>query len=458
MKKITVIGTGYVGLVSGTCFAEAGNAVTCVDIDETKIKKLREGIIPIYEPGLEELVKKNQETGRLNFTTSVEKGVKDSEIIFIAVGTPSDYDGQADLKYVKKVAKQIGVAINGYKIIVTKSTVPVGTGKIVQQLVNETSKGMYKFDVVSCPEFLREGSALHDTFHMDRVIIGATSERAATVLEELHKPFTSNVVKTKVETAEMIKYASNAFLATKISFINEVANICERVGADVMDVAKGMGFDKRIGDKFLNAGIGYGGSCFPKDTRALIKIAENAFYDFKIVKAVEEVNKKQKLKIVDLLEKELGELKGKKIGVLGLAFKPNTDDIREAPSLVIIPELVKREAIVKAYDPIATEEAQKYLDETNYVNFCRNKEEVLKNIDALVLLTEWDEFKNISLECLDEQKLFIDGRNLFYSQRQSFKNVKYIGIGIYDSTEENKTLYSSDLTSWEIDSQKQVVI
>jgi UDPglucose 6-dehydrogenase len=347
--NISVIGTGYVGLVSGVCFAELDHKVICVDISEEKINMLNQGIMPIYEEGLEEMCNRNKDAGRIEFTTDLEHGVRNSDIIFIAVGTPSLPNGQADLSQVEDVARNIAKHMNGYKIIVNKSTVPVGTQKIVTQIINDNLVEQHDFDVVSNPEFLREGTAIFDTMNTDRVVIGTDSEKAAKIMEELHKPFNAPILIVDPESAEMIKYAANAFLATKISFINEIANICERVGANVESVAKGIGLDKRIGDKFLNAGIGYGGACFPKDTKALVKIAEKAGYEFKIVKSIIEVNNNQKIRPFEKLKEKIGELKGKKIGIWGLAFKPNTNDMREAPSLDIINRLILEGARVIAY-------------------------------------------------------------------------------------------------------------
>lgn len=357
--NVCVIGTGYVGLVSGVCFSDLGNHVTCVDLDEKKIDNLKQGIIPIYEPGLEELVLKNMKEERLFFTTDLKEGLLDAEVVIIAVGTPPKENGEADLQYVETVARSIGENLTDYKVIVTKSTVPVGTGRRVKEIIAKAA-GHTNFDVASNPEFLREGSAISDTMNMERAILGTESERAQEILVKLHAPFNTTLVKTNIETAEMIKYASNAFLATKISFINEVANLCEIIGADVSKVAEGMGYDNRIGKAFLQAGIGYGGSCFPKDTSALITMAKNAGYEMKIVKDAESVNKEQRLRLIGKIEKPFnGQLKGKKLAVLGLAFKPNTDDMRDAPSIDLIPILADKGAIVAAYDPVAEENAKK---------------------------------------------------------------------------------------------------
>ncbi|WP_096190293.1 UDP-glucose 6-dehydrogenase TuaD [Evansella halocellulosilytica] len=430
MKKIAVMGTGYVGLVSGTCFSEVGNQVICCDIDESKITMLNEGKIPIYEPGLEELVKKNVDAGRLSFSTNISEAISESNVIYIGVGTPMAESGEADLTYVKNVAKTVGENLNRYKIIVNKSTVPVGTGKLVQQIVKEQLQEDIEFDVVSNPEFLREGSAVADTMNMERAVIGATSEKAANIIKQLHEPFNTKIISTNVESAEMIKYASNAFLATKISFINDIANICERVGADVTKVAEGMGLDSRIGAKFLQAGIGYGGSCFPKDTQALVHIAEQVGYDFKMVKAVIETNQHQKMKVVTKLKDIVPKLQGKKIAVLGLAFKPNTDDMRDAPSLDIIPALLNEGATITAFDPIAIEEAKHHFGER--IHYSLNVEETLKGAEACLILTDWQEVLDLDLKKVNEllkQPIVIDGRNCFKLEDAEEANLIYHSIG-----------------------------
>ncbi|QGQ48160.1 UDP-glucose dehydrogenase family protein [Metabacillus sediminilitoris] len=426
---ICVVGTGYVGLVSGVCFSDLGNRVTCVDVDESKIKKLLEGKSPIYEPGIEDFIQKNLNEGRLFFTTDLKKAMESAQIILIAVGTPRKQNGEADLTYIENVAESIGQNLQDYKIIVTKSTVPVGTGKIIKEIISRHA-GDVKFDVASNPEFLREGSAIYDTLNMERAVIGVESEKAANLLKELHKPLTSNIVLTDIETAEMIKYASNAFLATKISFINEIANVCELLGADVTKVAEGMGYDKRIGNAFLQAGIGYGGSCFPKDTSALVAIAEQAGYDFRIVKDVEQVNKEQRFKVVDKLKVALkNDLKGKKISILGLAFKPNTDDMRDAPSVDVIPILQNEGAEVVAYDPVASENAQKVIPNLQVTD---TMQEAILNSDAIVILTEWNEFKEMDLTevaRLVKQKIIIDGRNIFSIEKMEYMKFYYASIG-----------------------------
>ncbi|CAM3697224.1 UDP-glucose 6-dehydrogenase TuaD [Marinicrinis lubricantis] len=431
MKKITVIGTGYVGLVSGTSFADIGNEVICCDIDSNKIEKLKQGFIPIYEPGLEEVVKKNTQLGRLSFTTDIPGAIRSSDIIYIAVGTPMSVTGAADLRFVTEAAKTIGQHLNDYKVVVNKSTVPVGTGKLVQRMIqSHLSNPHVTFDVVSNPEFLREGSALKDCMNMERAVIGATSEKAASIIAELHKPFNTEIVITTLESAEMIKYASNAFLATKISFINAVANICERVGADVTEVSRGMGLDSRIGSRFLNAGIGYGGSCFPKDTHALVHIAESAGYDFHLMKSVIRTNDQQRLVVVDKVKEVLGSLRGRTIAVLGLAFKPNTDDMRDAPSLQIIPALLREGAKIKAYDPIAAKEAVVHFgDQIEYVE---EPYDTILNADAALILTEWEQV--VSMDPKQMRKLMnmpvvIDGRNIFSPKTMQENGFIYHSIG-----------------------------
>lgn len=431
MRNIAVIGTGYVGLVSGTCFAEIGNQVVCCDIDQSKINKLNQGSVPIHEPGLEDLVYKNVAAGRLSFTTDIPKAISQADIIYIAVGTPMSITGEADLRYVSAVARTIGENMNGYKVIVNKSTVPIGTGRLVQRLIEESLKDKnISFDIVSNPEFLREGSALSDCMNMERAIIGSTSEQAAQVIADLHEPFGSRVLITDLESAEMIKYSANCFLATKISFINSIANICERVGADVTEVAKGMGMDSRIGYKFLQAGIGYGGSCFPKDTHALVHIAESTGYDFELLKSVISTNERQKFIVVEKLKNILGELKGKTIAVLGLAFKPNTDDMRDAPSLQIIPSLLRQGAIVQAYDPIALNEAKIHFGDK--ILYHQDIYETVMNADACLILTEWDQIKEMNLievKRLLKTPVIVDGRNCFSLDEMQGQGFLYHSIG-----------------------------
>lgn len=431
MRRIAVIGTGYVGLVSGTCFAEIGNQVTCCDMDQVKMKKLNQGVLPIYEPGLEELVQRNRELGRLSFTTDVPNAIREAEVIYIAVGTPMSKGGAADLSFVESVARTIGEHLNGYKVIVNKSTVPVGTGRRIQNIIqSHLSNPNIEFDVVSNPEFLREGSAVKDCMNMERAVIGASSEKAAALIAELHKPFHTQIQITSLESAEMVKYASNTFLATKISFINAIANISERVGADVTEVAKGMGMDSRIGSKFLQAGIGYGGSCFPKDTHALVHIAETVGYDFQLLKSVIEINEQQQTKVVATAKQVLGSLKGTDIAVLGLSYKPNTNDIREAPSLRIIPALLKEGVTVRAYDPIALEEASHHFGEQ--ISYYTDLYEALHNADAAIIVTEWESIKHLNLRearRLLKTPIIIDGRNCFTLEEMRQAGMIYHSVG-----------------------------
>ncbi|MFD0589830.1 UDP-glucose dehydrogenase family protein [Paenibacillus sp. GCM10027627] len=431
MRFITVIGSGYVGLVSGTCFSEIGNSVICCDIDEERIKGLRQGRVPFYEPGLSELIKKNTSVNRLTFTSNIPDAIKSSDIIYIAVGTPMGADGKADLTYIEAAAKTIGENLEKYTIIVNKSTVPVGTGEMVKEIINKNLKDKnINFDVVANPEFLREGSAIEDCMNMERAIIGSDSQYAAHEIKKLHNPFNTNVMLTDTRSAEMIKYASNGFLATKISYINAIANICEKVGSDINEVAKGMGMDSRIGSRFLQAGIGYGGSCFPKDTHALVHIAEKEGYEFELMKSVIKTNNKQRLTVIDKLVSILGVLAGKKIGILGLAFKPNTDDLRFAPSIDIINELHKHQAIITAYDPIATGHA---------VNLIQNKAEIHHDLydtvidcDACVILTEWDEIVTLDPKKLREKlrlPVIVDGRNCMDMNTMKENGFIYHSIG-----------------------------
>jgi UDPglucose 6-dehydrogenase len=427
--KISVIGTGYVGLVSGVCFSELGNQVICVDNDQRKIDILNNLESPIYEPGLTELIVKNHRLNRLEFTTDNSYGVENSDIIIIAVGTPPLPNGEANLEFIEQVAAEIATEMNDYKIIITKSTVPVGTNDRIKEIVSSLTK--FPFDIVSVPEFLREGSAVKDTLNPDRIVIGTDSDVAKGVLTELHKPLTNNIIITDIRSAEMIKYASNAFLATKISFINEIANICDKVGADVTKVAEGMGYDNRIGAAFLNAGIGYGGSCFPKDTNALVQIAGNANYDFKLLKSVIEVNQNQRFNILDKLKASLTTFSGKTITVWGLAFKPNTDDVRDAPAFEIISELVSYGANIKAYDPIALNNFRAQFDDPA-IQWCDSALEAAKDSDAICLLTEWDEFKIIDLKEVQDvmnTPILVDGRNIYSREQISATNFDYKSIG-----------------------------
>ncbi|WP_337033726.1 UDP-glucose/GDP-mannose dehydrogenase family protein [Paenibacillus illinoisensis] len=428
--KLTVIGTGYVGLVSGVCFSELGNEVVCVDKLESKIEMLNKGEVPIYEPGLEELIAKNKLAGRLHFTTDLTSAVQRADIIIIAVGTPPLPTGEANLAYIHQAAEDIALAMNGYKIIVTKSTVPVGTNEQVGEIVNRYSK--FPFAIASVPEFLREGSAVQDTLNPDRIVIGSASRDAYEKLSALHSDLTSNIILTDVRSAEMIKYASNAFLSTKISFINEIANICEKVGADVTRVAEGMGYDKRIGASFLQAGIGYGGSCFPKDTQALIHIANSVDYDFKLLHSVVEVNTKQRLNIIDKLHEALGSLQGSRIGIWGLAFKPNTDDVRDSPAIEIINKLLELGATVQVYDPIAMDNFRREITDASMIQWAENAMQAAVGCDALCLLTEWSEFSSIHLNDLARvmnQSILIDGRNSYSSEQIMNSTFEYYSVG-----------------------------
>ncbi|WP_018755699.1 UDP-glucose dehydrogenase family protein [Paenibacillus terrigena] len=428
--NITVIGTGYVGLVSGVCYAEIGNQVICVDKDPRKIEMLNAGDIPIYEPGLKELAAANRAAGKLSFTGDLAHAVRQSDVIIIAVGTPPLPSGEANLAFIDQVALEIAEAMNGYKIIAVKSTVPVGTNERVAELIR--SRSSCDFDSISLPEFLREGSAIEDTLHPDRIVVGADCQSAADMMTQLHKPLTEQIVVTDIRSAEMIKYASNAFLATKISFINEIANICEKVGADVTKVAEGMGHDKRIGPSFLKAGIGYGGSCFPKDTSALIQIAGHVDYEFKLLRSVVEVNQDQRFNVIRKLETIFhGELRGKTVAVWGLAFKPNTDDVRDSPALEIIQHLVDHGVKVKAYDPIAMDSFQALFGKYG-VEWGSQALETAQDADALCLLTEWDEFASVDLVQLQnvlKQPILIDGRNVFNEEDLLGTDFIYYSVG-----------------------------
>lgn len=435
--KIAIVGTGYVGLVSGTCFAEMGVDVTCVDIDVDKIERLRAGEIPIYEPGLEELVKKNVAAGRLHFTTALTEVLDDVEVVFSAVGTPPDEDGSADLKYVLNVAREFGRNINKYTLLVTKSTVPVGTAAKVRDAINEelAKRGMnVPFDVASNPEFLKEGAAIKDFMMPDRVVVGTDNEKARKVMSRLYKPFMlsgERMIFTDIPSAEMIKYAANSMLATRISFMNDIANLCEIVGADVNMVRKGIGSDTRIGRKFLYPGCGYGGSCFPKDVKALIKTASSLGYDMKVLRAVEEVNEAQKSLLFKKLERHFnGDLKGKQIALWGLAFKPETDDMREAPSLVLIDKLLNAGAIVKVYDPIAMDECRRRIGDK--VIYGADMYDAAVDADALLLVTEWNQFRLPSYSVLQrtmKNKVIIDGRNIYDSEEMAEHGFSYYKIG-----------------------------
>jgi UDPglucose 6-dehydrogenase len=437
MLKIAFVGTGYVGLVSGTCMAEIGHSVVCADIDKKKIDQLKRGSIPIYEFGLEELVKENVRQERLSFTTDVGKAVRDADVVFNAVGTPPDSrTGEADLKYVFAVAKTFGENLNGYKILVNKSTVPVGTAERVQEIVREVSGGAQEFDVVSNPEFLREGAAIKDFLNPDRVVVGTDSERAWAVMEKVYRPVSRAgrpVMLTDVRSAEIIKYASNSFLATKIAFINEIADFCSLSGGNVKEVARGMGFDSRIGGRFLYAGIGYGGSCFPKDVKALIHTGKESGFDFTILEAVHAANEHQKVIPVAALRKALKTLKGKKIAVWGLSFKPRTDDVREAPALEIIGKLLKAGASVSAFDPIATENAKAVMRKDPKLVYAKSQYEAVDGADALVIATEWDEFRVMDYPELLKRmdgRVIVDGRNVLERREAESEGFRYFGIGV----------------------------
>jgi len=430
--NICIIGTGYVGLVTGACLAEFGMNLICVDNDQQKIDLLQQGKISIHEPGLEDLVLKNMREGRLSFSTSIRDGVASSLVIFIAVGTPSKDDGSADLRAVEEVAKEIAQSMNGYKVVVVKSTVPVGTCRRVQQLIRDHQAQPIPFDIVSNPEFQREGSAIDDFVRPDRVTIGAESEQAIAIMKDIYSALyliETPFVITSLETAEMIKYAANSFLATKVTFINEIANLCEMVGADVHHVARAMGLDGRIGKKFLHPGPGFGGSCFPKDTRALSKIAREKGYVFKILESVIEVNEEQKKRMVMKIKEKVEDLRGKTIGILGLSFKPNTNDIRESSSIAIIQDLLTMGAKVKAFDPAAMEEAKAVLPEVEYG---KDAYDVAKGADVLVLVTEWNQFRRLDVQRIKgllKNPIFIDLRNVYDPDQMKRLGFNYCGVG-----------------------------
>lgn len=430
--KISVVGTGYVGLVTGTCLAETGNSVTCVDIDEAKVEKLKQGQITIFEPGLEKLFERNIKDGRLTFTTSLTAGIKDAEIIFLALPTPPGEDGSADLQYVLGVAEEIGKLLTDYKVIVDKSTVPVGTADKVQQAISKNFKG--EFDVVSNPEFLREGVAVEDFMKPDRIVIGTTSAQAKQLMEQLYAPYVRQgnpIIFMDERSAELTKYAANSFLATKISFMNEIAQLCERLGADVDMIRRGMGADDRIGKRFLFPGIGYGGSCFPKDVKALVHSSWQVGYDFRILDAVMDVNERQKIHLVTKIKKYFNDdLQGKHFAIWGLAFKPNTDDIREAPALEIINELISAGATVSSYDPEAMNNVRKILGDK--IRFADSQYECLEGADALVVATEWNEFRTPDMEkliSLLKSPVVFDGRNVFDSANMTRLGFYYESIG-----------------------------
>ena len=440
--KISIIGTGYVGLVTGTCLADFGLSVTCVDQDETKISLLNSGGAPIYEPNLEALIQKNVSAGRLTFTTDLEKVVKQSKVIFIAVGTPPNHDGSADLTQIKEVAQQIAASMNEYKVIVNKSTVPIGTSAKIKKIINSFSPSplrgegrvrvKHPFDIVSNPEFLREGSAVYDFTHPDKIVIGTTSPKALKIMQEIYRSLyliDTPFVITNLETAELIKYACNAFLATKITFINEIANICDKVGADVHQIAKAMGLDGRISPKFLHPGPGYGGSCFPKDTEALYHFASTCGYDFKLLKGVISANKRQREIMVDKIKHHLGNIEGKTIAILGLAFKQNTDDIRKSPAIDIIQFLLKEGAHIRCFDPLAMDNTKKILPDLTY---CQDEYETTQDSDALVIATEWNQFRNLDLSRIKKllkSPILLDLRNLYDPSPLKALGFIYEGVG-----------------------------
>ena len=431
--RIAVVGTGYVGLVAGTCFAESGNTVTCIDIDATKIARLREGEVPIYEPGLEELLRRNVHDGRLRFTTSYAEGIPGAQVVFIAVGTPTGEDGGADLKYVLQAARTIGEHLTGYTVIVDKSTVPVGTAARVREAVGAGTK--HEFDVVSNPEFLKEGAAIDDFLKPDRVVVGTSSARAEEIMDELYSPFvrTGNpILHMDVASAELTKYAANAMLATRISFMNEIANICTLVGANIESVRKGIASDARIGSRFLFAGVGYGGSCFPKDVKAIVHTAGERGYDFRILRAVESVNETQKRVLFEKISRHFnGDVRGRRLALWGLAFKPNTDDMREAPAVVLAQMLLEAGAKVTAYDPEAMEESKRHYlgDSIDYAEFPMD---ALAGADALVLVTEWNEFRRPDFDLVKaklKQPVIFDGRNIYSRRPLEKMGFTYYGIG-----------------------------
>ena len=429
---IAVIGTGYVGLVTGACFAEFGVDVTCVDVDTQKVENLNQGIIPIYEPGLDKIVEKNVAAGRLHFTTDITSAVQQALVVFLAVGTPPQEDGTPDMSYYRQAAKDVADAMNGYKVLVTKSTVPVGTGKWLRQFVADNLSTDTDFGVASNPEFLREGAAITDFMRPDRVVIGSNEDHAIDVMKELYRPLyliETPVVITSLEAAELIKYAANAFLATKITFINEIANLCDAIGCDVHDVARGMGMDNRIGRKFLHPGPGYGGSCFPKDTRALTTVADKFGVETLIVDAVVEANDRQRDAMIPKIEKLVGDLSGKKIGVLGLSFKPETDDMRESPATDIIKAMIDLGASVKAYDPVAMSEARHYLPEIEYAT---DEYDAIQGADALVIITEWNQFRALDMEKVKEllnSPKIADLRNIYEPKDMRELGFEYVGVG-----------------------------
>lgn len=428
--KIVVAGTGYVGLVTGACLSEIGHKVTCVDIDENKVTMMKKGISPIYEPGLDELLKRNYEEGRLDFTTDYKNAYKDANIVFIGVGTPEREDGSANLDYVFKVCEQIAESVENNCLVVVKSTVPIGTNDRVEEFLKEHVKASIHIEVASNPEFLAQGTAVKDTLHASRVVIGVESKEAEEKLRYVYEGFNQPIVVTNRRSAEMIKYASNDFLALKISFINEIANVCEIVGANIEDVARGMSYDKRIGDKFLKAGLGYGGSCFPKDTKALHWLANDSGYEIKTIKATIEVNENQKYKMFRKAKQRFGSLKGMKVAVLGLTFKPETDDLREAPSIPNIKRLLDEGAEIVAFDPVGEENFKKKFNLP--IEYVKSPKEALKNADVAFIFTEWKEIKNLDLQCYErlmKTPIIFDGRNCYDINLVKDHNIDYYSVG-----------------------------
>jgi UDPglucose 6-dehydrogenase len=427
--KLGIIGAGHVGLVSGVCFAELGNNVICIDNNAEKIDQLKNGVMPIYEPGLEELVHKNVGSGRLSFSTEIGEAVKRSQVLFICVGTPPKEKGDPDLSTVEFVTRDIAQSMDGYRLVVEKSTVPVQTGGWIRRTMQRSIREGTEFDVACNPEFLREGAAIEDFMKPDRIVIGVESERAKELLLNLYEPLKAPIIVTDIQSAELIKHASNSFLAMKISFINSISILCEKTGADITRIAEGIGYDKRIGKQFLNAGVGFGGFCFPKDLKAFIWIAEKLGYNFGLLKEVERINEEQQERFIEKIEQTLWNLNGKTIGVLGLSFKPNTDDMRFAPSIKIIKSLQREGAKIKVFDPAAINEASKIFKD---IQFCHDPYEVAKDADALVILTEWDEFKKVNLEKVKgllRNPVIIDGRNIYEPKQMSALGFTYKGIG-----------------------------
>ncbi|MSU54262.1 MAG: UDP-glucose/GDP-mannose dehydrogenase family protein [Candidatus Staskawiczbacteria bacterium] len=428
--NIAIIGTGYVGLVSGTCLAQIGHRVVCVDNNPEKIAMLQKGISPIYEPGLEALIQKNKKAGRLFFTGDIKKAVKESDVIFIAVHTPTKENGETDLQYVEAVSKEVAQAMDSYKVIVSKSTMPVNAGKKIKEIIAKFCAKNTSFDIVSNPEFLKEGAAIQDFLKPDRVVIGVESKKAENIMRGIYRPIKAPLIFTSIESAEIIKHACNAFLATKISFINAIANICEKNSADVKEVAIAMGLDKRIGPEFLKAGIGFGGSCFPKDVSAFINVAKKSGYDFSLLKEVKKINKRQRELFLDKIIKNLPNMKGKKIAVWGLSFKPDTDDMREAPSIDVVNGLLAKGAVIRAFDPVAMEKSKEIFKDN--IIYCKNAKEALSASDALVICTEWDDFKRVKPEAMKKimksPKVF-DGRNIFSHKKMIALGFDYYSIG-----------------------------